>query len=209
MSSQETPLVKEILEKTCAKCGGTKPTTEFPINKNGLHGVGSWCKPCFSAYGRAKRLENLEHERARSLRWATKNKAIVIERIYEARKKDPERYREYSRKWRAQNPDKVRDYGKAKRRNRREAKNATEDRLTAAEWREVMAEHNGRCNYCGSRDDIQIDHVMPLSRGGLHNRSNVVPACGDCNNSKNASTVEEWLARKVGDVPCLSLMKHH
>ena len=37
------------------------------------------------------------------------------------------------------------------------------------------------CQYCGARDDLTFDHVVPRSRGGKTVWTNVVTACGSCN----------------------------
>ena len=37
------------------------------------------------------------------------------------------------------------------------------------------------CQYCGSRDDLTFDHLMPRSRGGHTTWINVVAACSACN----------------------------
>ena len=45
----------------------------------------------------------------------------------------------------------------------------------------------GLCHYCGktvARDQLTMDHVVPVSRGGKSNKGNVVPSCKDCNNEK-------------------------
>jgi 5-methylcytosine-specific restriction endonuclease McrA len=49
-----------------------------------------------------------------------------------------------------------------------------------------------RCAYCGSERAREIDHVIPLSRGGTHFPSNLVPACRRCNAAKCARTLDEW-----------------
>ena len=43
-----------------------------------------------------------------------------------------------------------------------------------------MARDGHRCQYCGAHAD-SIDHVVPRSRGGLHEWDNVVAACRACN----------------------------
>ena len=51
-----------------------------------------------------------------------------------------------------------------------------------------------RCQYCGddfSAKDLTFDHVMPRSRGGLTEWSNVVAACSPCNLRKANRTPEE------------------
>lgn len=50
-----------------------------------------------------------------------------------------------------------------------------------------------KCVYCGSRADLTRDHVVPKSRGGSDDPSNIVVACRTCNCSKGDRTPEEWL----------------
>lgn len=52
-----------------------------------------------------------------------------------------------------------------------------------------------RCVYCGKDEaPFQIDHIMPVSRGGGDEIENLCLACPDCNLSKRDKTVEEWLS---------------
>ena len=48
------------------------------------------------------------------------------------------------------------------------------------------------CAYCGCAGDMEIEHVVPISRGGAHDISNIVPACASCNRSKSAHIMEGW-----------------
>ncbi len=57
------------------------------------------------------------------------------------------------------------------------------DRTVAVNRRTVFARDGHRCQYCGSAAE-SIDHVMPRSRGGLHQWDNVVAACRRCNTRK-------------------------
>lgn len=50
------------------------------------------------------------------------------------------------------------------------------------------------CGYCGLRfdeRDLTIEHILPVSRGGRHEWSNVVTACRPCNTRKASRTPEE------------------
>lgn len=50
------------------------------------------------------------------------------------------------------------------------------------------------CVYCASTDGpFEIDHVVPVSRGGSSDAGNLVLACRPCNRSKRDKLVEEWL----------------
>ena len=52
-------------------------------------------------------------------------------------------------------------------------------------WKNRLA--LGRCHYCGGSfapEDLTMDHLVPVSRGGKASRNNVVPACKECNSRK-------------------------
>jgi hypothetical protein len=57
----------------------------------------------------------------------------------------------------------------------------------------VMKKSDSRCVNCGSDQDLQIDHIVPHSRGGTNGLDNLQMLCRDCNLSKGAKTMEEWL----------------
>ena len=44
------------------------------------------------------------------------------------------------------------------------------------------------CQYCGDRDDLTFDHLLPRSRGGHTTWDNVVAACSPCNLRKGNLT---------------------
>lgn len=54
----------------------------------------------------------------------------------------------------------------------------------------IFDRSGGRCSYCGGeikREKFQVDHVVPVSRGGLTHKDNLVASCGVCNMAKGAS----------------------
>lgn len=55
-----------------------------------------------------------------------------------------------------------------------------------------FAEFGNCCAYCGAIGDLHIEHVNPISKGGTHVLSNVVPSCQSCNYSKRAKDAEAW-----------------
>ena len=40
------------------------------------------------------------------------------------------------------------------------------------------------CQYCGARNELTFDHLLPKSKGGKTDWGNVVTACSDCNVKK-------------------------
>ncbi len=55
----------------------------------------------------------------------------------------------------------------------------------------VIRRDSSRCQYCGGRDRLTIDHVLPKSRGGRDAWDNLVAACVPCNNRKGSMTPTE------------------
>ncbi len=40
------------------------------------------------------------------------------------------------------------------------------------------------CQYCGNKNELTFDHLLPRSRGGITDWDNVVTACSECNVKK-------------------------
>lgn len=47
------------------------------------------------------------------------------------------------------------------------------------------------CQYCGAKDDLTFDHLVPRSRGGLTTWENVITACSPCNLRKGSRMATE------------------
>ncbi len=82
----------------------------------------------------------------------------------------------------------------------------------------VLLRDGGVCQYCGQEyrfEDLTVDHVVPLSRGGLDAWSNVLAACKDCNRKKGNMLPDEasmLLLRRPGaprSATFLQVARHH
>jgi 5-methylcytosine-specific restriction endonuclease McrA len=59
--------------------------------------------------------------------------------------------------------------------------------------RAVFARDDWTCQYCGSRSNLTVDHVIPRSKGGSSSWDNIVASCAPCNRRKG-----NQLPRQVG-----------
>jgi hypothetical protein len=71
-------------------------------------------------------------------------------------------------------------------------------RLPVNEWRlvrrAIFERDDFTCAYCGTRGGkLECDHIIPVSRGGGHDFENLATACFQCNRSKRARLVSEWI----------------
>jgi hypothetical protein len=61
-------------------------------------------------------------------------------------------------------------------------------------------EFGHRCAYCRCTcpypNELEIEHVIPISAGGAHDLSNIVPACNACNQSKRSADAFGWYSQQ-------------
>ena len=63
-------------------------------------------------------------------------------------------------------------------------------------WSQKLSQ--GYCEYCGGRfspEELTMDHVVPLARGGASTKGNLVPACQSCNQEKKLATPAERILK--------------
>jgi hypothetical protein len=60
-------------------------------------------------------------------------------------------------------------------------------------WRQSIKEKwNYECAYCGSEENLTLDHITPTSKGGSERVTNVLCACHSCNQSKGHKMWSDW-----------------
>lgn len=61
-------------------------------------------------------------------------------------------------------------------------------------WKNKTAK--GLCHYCKEKfppEELTMDHIVPISRGGKSNKGNLVVCCKECNTNKKYLTPVEIL----------------
>ncbi|MCX7596799.1 MAG: HNH endonuclease [Fischerella sp.] len=70
-------------------------------------------------------------------------------------------------------------------------------------WREirskVLQRDNRKCQVCGKEYSGQVHHIIPKSKGGTNDLSNLILLCGRCH--MLISPVPEWLITKLWNIP--------
>jgi 5-methylcytosine-specific restriction endonuclease McrA len=160
-------------------------------------GLTSDCKPCRNKRVKDFRERKAEEISARRRNAYNANPRKFIERTLEWQKENPDKMLIKARRWaRTEHGRK----SKVANRQRRIALLANaltpESLLVTAEWfASVVERQGGKCLYCGTVCQLEMEHVEPLSRGGLHVCENIVGACTSCNGSKGAKFLLEWRMR--------------
>lgn len=99
------------------------------------------------------------------------------------------------KRWTRNNPERVRIHRHNTKAVRRQRERNGADR--AGCLKKIVALRKAtQCHWCHCKipeGRVTIDHVFPLSRGGLHVPANLVAACRPCNNRKSSRMPNEWL----------------
>ena len=172
--------------KVCKDCKLEKDTFLFYANKLNLDGLGSYCKPCAKIRSAKWKSNNKEKHLLQSINWRAANpeQKKITDNLW--RNNNLEKVRESNRRWQEKNPEKILEnihIRKARKQN---------NKTYFVRKKFIVRLYNSSCVFCGSKEKIQMDHVMPISRGGQHSEGNLQPLCQKCNYSKNSKTMSEW-----------------
>ena len=61
----------------------------------------------------------------------------------------------------------------------------------------IKARDGHKCVYCGSTENLTVDHVRPKSKGGTDTADNLVTACRPCNQAKGSMHVDVFMQTQV------------
>jgi 5-methylcytosine-specific restriction endonuclease McrA len=105
--------------------------------------------------------------------------------------KDNEKARAATKKYRKENAEVYKANHRLHQYKRRTKMEASSDGTLTQAFLETLY-RTLFCSYCFKytvESDRTLDHVVPLSKGGLHSASNAVMACRSCNCSKRDKLV--------------------
>lgn len=143
---------------------------------------------------RLKSLDKANPERKRQAcerasKWYKSNKERHREWYIRWCKENPEKKKKYAKKWAENNPTNL-----AKNRHLRRAREVgAAGTFNETQLKARFDYYGNKCYYCGRGGKMTVEHRIPLSRGGSNWPANLVPACWDCNQSKNNKTEAEFL----------------
>lgn len=116
---------------------------------------------------------------------------------------------DYLREWRENNFSYNLDWRKSHREENRKIARESERRRRARKRNAIVEQIDedkiykrdcNKCVYCGSVNNLTLDHIIPIAKNGNHTENNLVIACQSCNSSKQDKPLEKWLMTKFGIV---------
>lgn len=119
-------------------------------------------------------------------------------RARQRRVENPEALATAKRKYRFNHPERVKAAQFCRRSRKRQNHKV---KWSSADLAKRFESLGKQCIYCGSKNDLTVDHFLPVSMGGADCLSNFVLACRSCNSSKNNRDPVEWLKSKPFGTP--------
>ena len=196
-------------KRVCLNCGA---------NIGNLHHKMKRCLPCAEERGseqarvraRAWHAANRVRARARNKAWRAANpdRARALAKAWNA--SNSERTRTRHKEWRISNPDKYRAKKRVDQRVRRAKKLNQLGTVQPDSETYLMELQGSRCAAPDCRQALKakprnfhLDHIHPISLGGLHDDLNLQLLCAPCNMSKGAKDPAAWLMEH-GELPLLA-----
>jgi len=200
----------DIPQKQCTgTCQQWLPATAdfFHKDKGKKDGLSTQCKECAIARSRAWKIDHKEERsesgkayyRANKSEIGRKQKAYTHGRIgvshayhhhyYLAHQEEA-----YERAKRYRKTDQGRMTIRVLLHRRRARKRNAGGSYTVQQLQQQVERQKARCYYCKVKlgKVYHADHIVPLSRGGTNDISNIVLACPTCNLRKGAKLPSEW-----------------
>lgn len=189
-----------INNKKCLKCNKIKSISEFRKAKWSKDGFDTRCKEC----RKQEYLEKRERIIAASLKYYNKNKDKVKRYQATYRKKNRDYFIEYLRKYREDNLEaelerirKYRENNKEKYNEHQKMRRRLEKELDKlhkpVDKNEILKHFNNKCSLTGDKNDVTLDHFIPISwgHGGTY-KGNLYPLNIRLNQSKINQNPFEW-----------------
>lgn len=145
----------------------------------------------------AIRTQSRERQRRALQDPVQKEKKNAYYRIYnkhpDRRTKHAENFRTYRQKRQRTDPtyhEHLMDLAKRGQHKRRARLLSVGGSYTKEQWDQLCALYGHCCVKCGATGPLSVDHVVPLSRGGSNDVSNLQPLCRSCNSRKHTKIVD-------------------
>ena len=193
--------VDGVMYRKCNKCQKYKVFDEYYNSISHTGGIQNKCKSCFSLYQKQNKDKIKEYRRCYSI----ENKETIKEKNKNWVKNNRERYNKRMSDRKINNPifKLQHNLRSSNHQNLKRAleyyNNGKSDKLPTKSPSRMLLKlyeiQNHNCPYCSNnmKDDIHIDHIIPLSKGGSNEVYNLILCCSSCNLRKNAKELDVWL----------------
>jgi 5-methylcytosine-specific restriction endonuclease McrA len=141
---------------------------------------------------RIYRQKNYDRVSAQERKYRLKHKEKIKQWSRDYYQLNADKKKTWQREWRRKNPEQSKAIDAKKHHKRKAIESNLDATFTNEQWENCKKEFENKCAYCGKEKDLARDHFIPVSSGGEYTLNNIVPACVNCNSSKNRRDFFEW-----------------
>lgn len=176
--------------KRCGRCHLSKCVDLFKRDKSRKDGRYPACKACLGTQRGQRTKEEKEKAAIYHREYAQANSIRIKQNHKRWRDTNKDRVLEYWRDYHQRNPE----YARSSTRNRRARLRNAEGSHNANEILQMYKDQEALCAYCAVflDNEFDVDHMVPLSRGGTNDWRNLALTCVNCNRRKRDLTAEEF-----------------
>jgi hypothetical protein len=194
------PFFRRHRMKNCNRCKKDKPSTNefFHRNKSQEDGFQRTCKEC--------RKLHYQNNKTTTVKYYQKNKEDIKSDKREDRKNNPEKYKaldkKYDLRYRDRKRQKYYENWNSRRKVAKRYKERNKHRAAAAASKRRADKNNQTPDYANLSlinriykncpKGYHVDHMVPISKGGLHYESNLCYLPAKINESKNSKSIEDF-----------------
>lgn len=124
--------------------------------------------------------------RDQAARWKKEHPAENLEHKAKWRRNNRKKALLSSALWRKKHPQTAVSYVE----KRRAKEQGSGGAYTSSQWIALCDKYHNRCLCYGRKRKLTADHVVPVSKGGSSNISNIQPLCGPCNSKKGTKIID-------------------
>jgi len=212
--------------KKCNRCKVEYPKSAkyFCRDKSKRDGYRTLCKKCVKEYKELNKEKVDLYQKEYHKKYYKDNRQVILSRMteyYESNQdkvlsyhkeyyeKNKEELKEKQRKYIIDNRESVLEGKKVYHRNNLDKAHAARLRrkarvrlsphdFTSSDRNRILKDFNDSCCLSGESEDIHMDHVLPLCKGGGTVVGNIVPLSGKLNLSKNDRNLFVWFEDNKG-----------
>ncbi len=192
--------------KQCSRCKKIKNLSEFYKRKASADGLTPICKDCVKLKCKNEYALKSEKIKIKVRQYTENNREKINASRANFRENNRDRLRATGRERKDKDADVVAKYRKTNayrmscansRHKVRAQKKATADKSVpikmyyplSLDLQNLLDGQKNKCNQCGCElVEKELDHYIPLSKGGFHRLSNLQWLCKNCNQRKSAMT---------------------
>lgn len=193
-----------VLYKECNMCNEVIEfnTENFYKEKRNKYGLKAICKKCFNVEN-SKIVKNYSEDqkkrRSEAVKKRIQNKKDQYSKMWKLYKeRNCEKIAAQKKEYNGREcvKERRRQLGTNQKNKEIARKSSKEYSYTKKDFLDACKYFDNSCAYCGKKNKLQMEHIIPFSKNGTSKKNNIIPSCINCNCQKHKQDFEDWYPRQ-------------